>query len=81
MASNNTRARREPTGGKSKMVAALLAFSLGVHQFYLGHGGRRIAVLLLTISFVGLIVSGIWALVDFIRYLTMPEEQFDARYN
>ena len=43
MASNNTRARREPTGGKSKMVAALLAFflgALGVHQFYLGHGGR-----------------------------------------
>ena len=38
-------------------------------------------MLLLTISFVGLIVSGIWALVDFIRYLTMPEEQFDARYN
>ena len=84
MASNNTRARREPTGGKSKMVAALLAFflgALGVHQFYLGHGGRGIAMLLLTISFVGLIVSGIWAIVDFIRYLTMPEEQFDARYN
>ena len=54
MASNNTRARREPTGGKSKMVGAL-----GVHQFYLGHGGRGIAMLLLTISFVGLIVSGI----------------------
>ena len=84
MASNNTRARREPTGGKSKMVAALLAFflgALGVHQFYLGHSGRGIAMLLLTISFVGLIVSGIWAIVDFIRYLTMPEEQFDARYN
>jgi TM2 domain-containing membrane protein YozV len=47
------------------MVAALLAFflgalgALGVHQFYLGHGGRGIAMLL----------------------LTMPEEQFDARYN
>ena len=84
MASNNTRARREPTGGKSKMVAALLAFflgALGVHQFYLGHGGRGAAMLLLTISFVGLIVSRIWAIVDFIRYLTMPEEQFDARYN
>ena len=84
MASNKTRARREPTGGKSKMVAALLAFflgALGVHQFYLGHSGRGIAMLLLTISFVGLIVSGIWAIVDFIRYLTMAEEQFDARYN
>ena len=63
MASNKTRARREPTGGKSKMVAALLAFflgALGVHQFYLGHGGRGVAMLLLTISFVGLI-----------RYLTI----------
>ena len=63
MASNKTRARREPTGGKSKMVAALLAFflgALGVHQFYLGHGGRGAAMLLLTISFVGLI-----------RYLTI----------
>ena len=50
MASNKTRARREPTGGKSKMVAALLAFFLGVHQFYLGHGGRGVAMLLLTIT-------------------------------
>jgi hypothetical protein len=53
-------------GGKSQLVAAILAFLLGgigIHRFYLGYTWQGI-VQILTLG--GL---GIWALIDFIRIL------------
>ena len=68
---------------RDKFAAALLAFlvgPLGVHRFYLGRIGSGAAMLLLTCSVIGLIVSVPWAFVDMIRYLVMPDEEFAARY-
>ncbi len=68
---------------KDKIAAALLAFFLGIfgiHRFYLGRVGSGIVMLLLTCTLVGMIVTGIWSLIDFIRYLVMDNEEFHERY-
>jgi TM2 domain-containing membrane protein YozV len=54
---------------KSRTATFLFAFflgTLGIHRFYVGKVGSGIAMLLLTLSILGLFVSGIWALVDWI---------------
>lgn len=71
------------TNDRNKIVAALLAFFLGVfgiHRFYLGRTGSGIVMLVLTCTIVGLFVTGIWAFVDFIRYLIMSDTDFERRY-
>ena len=60
------------TPPKQWIVAVLLAFflgTLGVHNFYLGYTTKGIIQLVLTLTFIGLIVSGIWAFIDFIMLL------------
>ena len=57
---------------KQWIVALLLAFflgALGVHNFYLGYTTKGIIQLVLTLTFIGLIGSGIWAFIDFIMLL------------
>jgi TM2 domain-containing membrane protein YozV len=76
-------AQRPRASDKNKIVAALLAFflgPLGIHRFYLGRTGSGIVMLLLTCTLVGLLVTGIWAFVDFIRYLIMSDDEFEHRY-
>ena len=54
---------------KQWIVAVLLAFclgTLGIHNFYLGYTTKGIIQLILTISVIGIFVSGPWALIDFI---------------
>ena len=51
------------------LPAFLLAFFLGVfgvHRFYCGKTGSGIAMLVLTLTIIGAIVSGIWATIDWI---------------
>ena len=58
---------------KKRLVALLLAFflgTLGVHRFYVGKKGSGIAMVLLTISIIGILVSSIWAFVDFLMIAT-----------
>lgn len=53
---------------KSRLGALLFAFflgTLGVHRFYVGRPGSAIIMLLLTMTIVGIAISGIWAIVDF----------------
>jgi len=72
-----------PVNDRSKWIAAVLAFvfgPLGIHRFYTGRTGSGIAMLILSITVVGLIVSVPWAFVDFIRYLFMGERDFAHRY-
>ncbi|WP_344692769.1 TM2 domain-containing protein [Sphingomonas cynarae] len=68
---------------RNKYVAAVIAFllgSLGIHRFYLGRTGSGIAMLVLTCTVVGLLITGPWAFIDMIRYLIMSDEEFAARY-
>jgi TM2 domain-containing membrane protein YozV len=54
---------------KSNLTALLLAIFLGgfgVHRFYVGRIPSGIIMLLLTLSFFGAFISGIWALIDLI---------------
>lgn len=73
---------------KSKVVAALLAFfvgAFGIHRFYLGEtGGVAITQLILGVCGIftcglTLIVSEIWALVDFIMILTGNLKSSDGK--
>ena len=57
---------------KQWIVAVLLAFflgTLGIHNFYLGYTTKGIIQLVLTITVIGIFVSGPWALIDFIMLL------------
>jgi len=66
--------------GKSRIVAALLAFFLGgfgFHKFYLGQIGWGILYLLFCWTFIPALV----AFVEFILLLLSSDEQFDRRFN
>lgn len=57
-------------GGKSKMVAGLLGIFLGswgIHNFYLGKGGRGALQIVLTIVTCGL--AGLWGFIEGILIL------------
>lgn len=65
--------------GKSKLVAALLAFFLGgfgIHKFYLGRIGWGIVYLLFFWTFIPAII----AFIEFILYLVMSDEEFNRKY-
>ena len=68
---------------RNKYAAAAIAFlvgPLGIHRFYLGRTGSAVAMLILTFTVVGMIVSVPWALIDMIRYLMMSDREFAERY-
>ena len=59
----------EPVSPRLVLPAFLLAFFVGVfgvHRFYVGKTGSCIAMLLLTITLVGTIITAIWATIDWI---------------
>lgn len=54
---------------KKALVALLLCWFLGVfgvHRFYAGYKSSAFIMLILGITMIGMIVTGIWALVDLI---------------
>ncbi len=68
---------------RNKYVAAIIAFfvgPLGIHRFYLGRTASGIAMLVLSCTLVGLIISAPWAFIDMVRYLVMSDREFAARY-
>ncbi len=78
MSSPNTLTATAPNG-KSKIVAALLAFflgSFGIHKFYLGQVGLGIVYLIFCWTFIPAII----AFIEFIILLTMNDETFNQKY-
>ncbi len=69
---------------RNKYVAAIIAFflgPLGIHRFYLGRTGSGVAMLALSCTVIGLIISAPWAFIDMVRYLLMSDREFAARYS
>jgi len=58
---------------KTRLTAFLLAFflgGLGIHRFYVGKVGTGIVQLLLSLSIIGLPVTAVWVLIDWIMILS-----------
>jgi TM2 domain-containing membrane protein YozV len=75
--------RQPPANDRNKYVAAILAFflgTLGIHRFYLGRNGTGVLMIVISITVVGLLVTGLWALIDTVRYLVMSDAEFEHRY-
>ncbi len=67
-------------GNYNKTTAAILAFfigGLGAHKFYHGSIGWGILYLVFCPTFIPALVS----FIEGIMYLTMPDADYDARYN
>src|SRR4051812_39675913 len=65
---------------KDKLVAAILAFflgAIGVHRFYLG----QILYGFLYLLFCWTFIPAVIAFIDFILFLVMSQETFNAKYN
>ncbi|HEX8124987.1 MAG TPA: TM2 domain-containing protein [Allosphingosinicella sp.] len=72
-----------PADDRNRFIAALLAFligPLGIHRFYTGRTGSGIAMVILSCTVVGLLVTVPWSFVDMIRYLIMSDREFAERY-
>ena len=57
---------------KQWIIALLLAFfvgPLGIHNFYLGYNGRGLIQLILSVIIIGLPITAIWALIEFIMII------------
>lgn len=62
----------EQSSSKSKTVLALVCWFLGVlgiHRFMVGKVGTGIVMLVISLTFFGLIITGMWAFIDFIIIL------------
>ena len=62
----------EDISDRQVLVAFLLAFFLGlfgVHRFYVGKVGSGIAMVILTVTVVGALVTAIWHVIDWIMIL------------
>lgn len=58
---------------KTILPAFLLSFLgglLGLHRFYVGKVGSGILMALISITFFGLIVSGLWNLIDLVMIVS-----------
>ncbi len=63
----------ENTSNKERLVALLFCWFLGIfgaHRFYVGKKGSAWAMLLLSITVVGMVITGVWVLVDLIMIVS-----------
>ena len=72
---------------RSRVAAAILALlvgPLGIHKVYMGKFGAGIVMLLVSVLgsvfFLPLALMAVISLVEFVIYLTMTDEAFDAAY-
>jgi TM2 domain-containing membrane protein YozV len=71
---NSRTSRRDPdydpnASDRTIVAAFLMAFFIGpfgIHRFYVGKTGSGIAMLILTLTMIGAIITVIWATIDWI---------------
>jgi len=66
-------------GGRNRITAAIFALllgGLGIHKFYLGRVGQGILYLLFCWIFIPTIIG----FIEGIIYLTMTDQEFEAKY-
>lgn len=67
------------TNGKSRITAAMLALfvgGIGIQHFYLGNISKGV----LSIVFSWTYIPAIIGVIDFIRFLTMSDDEFNLKY-
>lgn len=72
----------ENVSTKSRTVALLLSLFFGIfgaHRFYTGNIGTGIAMCLISITLFGLLVTGVWNLIDLILILSGKFRDSDNR--
>ena len=65
---------------KNRTTASLLAFvfgGFGIHKFYLGQTVQGVFCLLFCWTYIPAFI----ALIEFIIYITMKDEEFNKRFN
>lgn len=67
----------KPSSGVAYLLCIFLG-SFGAHRFYLGRKGSAIAMLILSITFFGLLISGPWAIIDLFLIPSIIREKVDA---
>lgn len=70
-------ANEKPSTGAAYLLCIFVGV-IGAHRFYLGRTGSAIAMLLISLTFVGLVVTAIWALIDLFLIPSMIREKVDA---
>ncbi|GAB4143402.1 MAG: hypothetical protein Fur0037_10960 [Planctomycetota bacterium] len=83
-AGSGGRRRSDEARVSSRLIlpAFLLAFFVGIfgiHRFYVGKNGSGFAMLVLTVTVVGAVVTWVWATVDWIRIVCGKFEDADGR--
>ncbi|MBL8750833.1 MAG: TM2 domain-containing protein [Planctomycetes bacterium] len=71
-----------PTSDRTILPAFLLAFFFGVfgaHRFYVGRTGSAVVMLVLTLTLVGVVITGIWATIDWILIVCSAFRDRDER--
>jgi TM2 domain-containing membrane protein YozV len=56
-------ANEKPSTGAAYLLCLFLG-AFGIHRFYLGQKGTGAVMLILGITIIGLIISGLWAFID-----------------
>ncbi len=56
-------ANEKPSTGAAYLLCLFLG-AFGIHRLYLGEKGTGIVMLILGITIIGLLVTGVWAFID-----------------
>jgi TM2 domain-containing membrane protein YozV len=67
----------KPSTGVAYLLLILLGF-LGAHRFYLGRVGSAVAMLLISLTIIGLIVTAIWSIIDLFLIPSIIRERVEG---
>ena len=70
-------ANEKPSTGAAYVLCLFLG-AFAIHRFYLGRTGSAIAMLLLGLTIFGLLITGIWALIDLFLIPSIISEKVNA---